>query len=69
MFKKKFPSFIGDYLVVLVGVIAISFGSAWLINVAKLIDCDFKADYRCEVMHTIGVVLTPTFCSNSMVRD
>ncbi len=45
--------------VIAVVAIIISVPTAWCFNVSKLIDCDFKADYRCEVMHTIGVVLPP----------
>jgi len=29
---------------------------AWAINFTKLVDCDFKADYKCEVVHGIGVI-------------
>jgi hypothetical protein len=39
--------------------IIISVPVAWCFNVAKLIDCDFKTPYRCEVMHSIGTALPP----------
>jgi len=39
--------------------IIIAVPAAWCFNVAKLLDCDFETDYRCEVMHTIGVALPP----------
>lgn len=29
------------------------------INAFKLLNCDFESDYRCEVIHGIGVVLPP----------
>ena len=45
--------------VVAVMSIIIAVPAAWCFNVAKLLDCDFETDYRCEVMHTIGVVLPP----------
>ncbi len=28
----------------------------WVGNLVKLADCDFQAPYRCEVVHTIGVI-------------
>ena len=39
--------------------IIISVPVAWCFNTAKLIDCDFRAEYRCEVVHTIGTVIPP----------
>ncbi len=45
--------------VVAVMSIILSVPVAWCFNTAKLIDCDFRAEYHCEVMHTIGVVLPP----------
>lgn len=33
-------------------VIAVS----WIANLVKLTDCDFKADYKCEVLHGVGLV-------------
>lgn len=29
---------------------------SWIWNIVKLSDCDFEADYRCEVIHGIGVI-------------
>ena len=31
----------------------------WIWNAAKLASCDFKSDYKCEVVHIIGVVIPP----------
>lgn len=42
------------FLVLLV-VIAV----AWGINIYKLAGCDFKADYKCEIVHGIGTVIFP----------
>ena len=32
----------------------------WVYNGYKLTNCDFEADYKCEVIHGVGVVLPPT---------
>jgi len=29
---------------------------SWIGNFVKLLDCDFQSDYKCEVVHTIGIV-------------
>jgi len=31
----------------------------WLVNVYKFTNCDFKEDYRCEIVHGAGVVIPP----------
>lgn len=31
-------------------------GGSWIGNLVKLTDCDFEANYRCEVVHGIGVI-------------
>jgi hypothetical protein len=28
---------------------------AWAVNIYQLSECDFKPDYKCEVLHGIGV--------------
>ncbi len=28
----------------------------WVMNAIKLTDCDFEADYKCEVAHAIGLI-------------
>lgn len=38
--------------VLFIALIAIS----WVVNLVKLTDCDFKADYKCEVLHGVGLV-------------
>lgn len=40
-------------------VIVIGFLLPWPINAYKLSNCDFKSDYKCEVMHGIGVFVPP----------
>ena len=31
----------------------------WGWNVKKLASCDFKSDYKCEVIHLLGTVVPP----------
>ncbi len=45
--------------VMLVSLLCVALASSWLINVAKFVDCDFKSDYKCEVVHGVGIVLVP----------
>ena len=32
----------------------------YIINAYKLSNCDFEADYKCEALHTIGVLVPPS---------
>ena len=34
-------------------------GCGWVVNVVKLVDCDFKPDYKCEIMRGVGVFVVP----------
>jgi prepilin-type N-terminal cleavage/methylation domain-containing protein len=29
---------------------------SWVINIYKFTECDFKENYRCEILHGIGLV-------------
>ena len=40
-------------------VIAAILATPWIWNAVKLLDCDFEADYKCEAIHGIGVVMPP----------
>jgi len=31
-------------------------GTAWVVNLVKLTDCDFEASYRCEAIHGAGII-------------
>ena len=39
--------------------IAILIFTIWLWNAAKLANCDFESNYKCEVIHAVGVVIPP----------
>lgn len=39
----------------LVVIAILSFPTAWLINGYKLTQCDFESDYKCEIIHGIGL--------------
>lgn len=36
--------------------ITLVIGTAWVVNLKKLTDCDFEAPYRCEVVHGVGII-------------
>jgi len=37
------------------------------VNFYKLINCDFEAPYKCEIVHTVGVFVPPTFLVTAWV--
>ena len=37
-------------------VIVLVVGVGWVKNLIKLADCDFKAPYKAEVIHAVGVI-------------
>lgn len=37
-------------------VVVIFIAVSWIVNINKLIDCDFEAPYKAEVIHSIGLV-------------
>ena len=37
------------------GIIAVVLCAPWVVNAYKLSNCDFEANYRCEVIHVIGL--------------
>ena len=40
-------------------VIAVVVTTPWFWNAAKLFSCDFESNYRCEIIHGVGVVVPP----------
>ncbi len=42
--------------VLLVGVFILG---CWVMNVVKLTNCDFESDYKCEVIHGVGLIGAP----------
>ena len=48
---------------IVVLVLVLAFGlvgtSSWIYNAVKLSYCDFKPDYKCEIVHSAGLVLPP----------
>jgi len=50
----------GFTLIELIIVLVFIFGIVpWVWNVVKFTNCDFKSDYKCEVIHGIGVFVPP----------
>ena len=37
-------------------IIILVVGVGWVKNIIKLADCDFQAPYKCEVIHTVGLI-------------
>ena len=31
-------------------------GTGWIMNLAKLSNCDFEAPYKAEIIHTVGLI-------------
>lgn len=48
-----------SFIIVIQFMIVFGIIFAWPINIYRLSNCDFKSDYKCEVTHTIGVVVAP----------
>lgn len=44
-----------SYIIIIVVLAALPY----VYNATKFVGCDFVADYRCEVIHGIGVVIPP----------
>lgn len=44
------------------------FGS-WFVNFYKLIQCDFEPDYKCEVVHAVGVFIAPAAVVTVWIDD
>ena len=40
-------------------VITAVLATPWVWNAVKMVSCDFKAPYQCEIAHGIGVVVPP----------
>lgn len=40
-------------------IIWLIFALCWLTNAVKLVNCDFDAPYKEEIIHTIGLVVPP----------
>lgn len=39
--------------------ILIAFALPWMVNAYKFTECDFESDYKCEVIHGLGIVAPP----------
>jgi len=43
---------------IIVLVFVVGFGS-WIWNAVKLSSCDFESDYKCEIIHGLGLIAPP----------
>ena len=37
-------------------VVIVIVAAGWIANLIKLVDCDFEAPYKCEVVHLAGLI-------------
>lgn len=37
-------------------IVVMIFVISWATNLVKLTDCDFEKDYKCEIVHGIGII-------------
>ncbi len=44
---------------IIIFIMAVILTAPWVINAVKLSNCDFESNYKCEVVHLIGVVIPP----------
>ena len=50
----------GDFLILLLPILVVLGGVfSYVGNVIKVINCDFASDFRCEVIHGVGVIVPP----------
>ena len=54
---KKQQGFTSYEMVILL-VFAVA-GISWIWNAAKLVSCDFESNYKCEIVHALGVFVPP----------
>ena len=43
----------------LVVLIFLFFVGCWVVNVIKLVGCDFESPYKCEAVHAVGLIGAP----------
>jgi hypothetical protein len=58
MIKIRLPG--TDFWVVFYIVFLLLYLWSYIYNAVELINCDFKSDYKCEVVHSVGVVVPST---------
>lgn len=54
---KKQHGFTVVELVTVIGlVVTLAMAAGWIANLIKLVNCDFEAPYKCEVVHLAGLI-------------
>jgi len=43
-------------IAIFIFILVFGVGVGWIKNIVKLASCDFKAPYKAEVIHTVGLV-------------
>jgi hypothetical protein len=49
-------------------IIFIVFVAIWITNLLKFLDCDFESNYKCEVVHGVGVFIPPVSVFTAWVK-
>ena len=53
---ERYPYLSGIIMIIVIIIPLLPYG----INGYKLSQCDFKSDYKCEILHGMGVIVPPT---------
>jgi len=59
----------GLTLVEVVFIIILFVTATWLWNAYKFMSCDLSPDYKCEVVHGIGIVIPPLSVVTAWAED
>ncbi len=49
-----------ESIIIITGPLLLMLLIFWLWNIVKFASCDFESNYRCEVIHGVGIVVPPT---------
>ena len=63
-YQKGFTLIEIIFVVVVVPIIGL-----WIWNAAKLASCDFEPNYKCEVIHGIGLIIPPSSVVTAWFAD
>jgi hypothetical protein len=48
-----------DWTLIVIGFFVLLGLAGWGANIGKLVDCDFKAPYKAEIIRVLGVIIPP----------
>lgn len=41
------------------GIVSLFFIGAYIVNAVKFTNCDFEPDFKCEIIHGVGLIPSP----------